>query len=629
MKLWNNLALRWKLLTSFGVVCLLLALVGAVGISTARGVVSDLGEITDGNVPSLQNVFSAQAAVTRAQRDLRMVVLTSSPQDRAAYIAQVQAEIAKTEQNFAEYLKQPMGSYEKELVAGYEKAYQSWKVLAEKSLTAASKNTAEDIAVATDILLEQITQPAAETNKAIDALVSLQEKEVAEAKLEAAATFDNSLKILIGVIAVGLAFSFGIAFFLARSITNSVKAVQTVLGSLTDNDAARLTDGLSAMAKNDLTYEARSTTEPITRYAGDEVGQLAAKTNTLLTAVGASIVSFEQARANLGAVVRQIQVTSDDLASSSSQLGTAAGDTSNAVQQVNQAIQNVAAGAQDQARAAQTAGAAAAQVDTNSRQVAAAAGQASEAGDQARAAADAGHQAVVSTTEGMARIQATVSEAVNLVQELGVAGQQIGVVVETIDDIAAQTNLLALNAAIEAARAGEHGRGFAVVADEVRKLAERSSRETKQIADLIQTVRQGTDRAVKAMEHGAAEVAKGTELTAEVAQAIQAIQDAVAEAAGRIRDIASSADAISVSATNAADNVQSIAAVAEENSAAVEEVSASAEEMSAQVEETTAQAQELAAIADRLREMVSQFTIESHGEAAKTSKAPIPIKRAA
>ncbi len=116
---------------------------------------------------------------------------------------------------------------------------------------------------------------------------------------------------------------------------------------------------------------------------------------------------------------------------------------------------------------------------------------------------------------------------------------------------------------------------------------------------------------------------------AEVAQAIQAIQDAVAEAAGRIRDIASSADAISVSATNAADNVQSIAAVAEENSAAVEEVSASAEEMSAQVEETTAQAQELAAIADRLREMVSQFTIESHGEAAKTSKAPIPLKRAA
>src|SRR5260221_13945534 len=106
----------------------------------------------------------------------------------------------------------------------------------------------------------------------------------------------------------------------------------------------------------------------------------------------------------------------------------------------------------------------------------------------------------------MAEIKGVVSAATERVQELGKLGRKIGAVVETIDDIAEQTNLLALNAAIEAARAGEHGKGFAVVADEVRKLAERSGRETKQIADLIRDVQSATEHAVTAMQAGAAKV---------------------------------------------------------------------------------------------------------------------------
>ena len=121
----------------------------------------------------------------------------------------------------------------------------------------------------------------------------------------------------------------------------------------------------------------------------------------------------------------------------------------------------------------------------------------------------AGQEAVDETAGGMNRIKSTVDSTAATVTELGAKSDQIGAIVETIDDIAEQTNLLALNAAIEAARAGEQGKGFAVVADEVRKLAERSSRATKEIAALIAEVQTETEAAVKAMAAGAGEVAVG------------------------------------------------------------------------------------------------------------------------
>jgi methyl-accepting chemotaxis protein len=190
-----------------------------------------------------------------------------------------------------------------------------------------------------------------------------------------------------------------------------------------------------------------------------------------------------------------------------------------------------------------------------------------------------GGRVITAATDEMQTISLAVNSSARTIAELGTYSNEISAIVSVIEDIANQTNLLALNAAIEAARAGEQGRGFAVVADEVRKLAERTSQSTQQIGKMIEKVQTGARQAVLAMESGVKRVDSGMETARRAGESMTTIQDSADRVVHVVQDIATILHEQSASARHIASMVERIASMAEESSALVVQTASSAQDI--------------------------------------------------
>lgn len=365
----------------------------------------------------------------------------------------------------------------------------------------------------------------------------------------------------------------------------------------------------------------------------DMVGQVAQTTR----GVGASAIQLSAAAEQAGQATAQITTTFQHITAGVTQQAENLTAVAASTEQMVRTIEGVAAGSNEQAVAITNSAEFAHQITEMIQQVMTNAQTGAERATNAAETAQRGVSTVETTIKGMEAIKAKVGLSAQKVQEMGQRSDQIGSIVETIDDIASQTNLLALNAAIEAARAGEHGKGFAVVADEVRKLAEKSAQATKEIGVLIKNIQQTVAEAVQAMEDGAREVEAGALQADTAGQALYSILQAVEAVVHQVEQISGAAagmDASSKQLIAAMDTVSAvveentaateemaassgeidrliagIASVSEENSAAVEEVSASAEEVNTQVAEVTSSAQALSQMAQTLQQLVAQFKL--------------------
>ena len=358
------------------------------------------------------------------------------------------------------------------------------------------------------------------------------------------------------------------------------------------------------------------------------VGEMSQKLASSSQELSANSDAMTRATTQISSAISQVAMGAGDQSKS-------AADAAGIVEQISNAVVQVATGAQNQATSVnETANGVSQLIDAINR-VSESAQMVANVVDATSTVADKGKSAVEETVTGMQSIKETVLDSASKIQTLGEKSKQIGEIIEVIDDIAEQTNLLALNAAIEAARAGEHGKGFAVVADEVRKLAERSTRATGEIAELIKGIQDETMQAVDAMEKGTSEVEAANQLTQRVGKAITEMMDSTEEVMMEIASVRSASSQMTVSQDKALESINSIAHIADENIAFTQEVTASSEqvlksvsdmirshegslsslqgilavgkEVGISVEQVSASAQQVAAMSKELDELIKSF----------------------
>ncbi len=321
----------------------------------------------------------------------------------------------------------------------------------------------------------------------------------------------------------------------------------------------RLLDELSSLADGDLTVQA-TVTEDITGAIADSINYAIEALRDLVTTVNDSSILVD-------AAAKQTEAASQHLLRASETQTRQAGAASESIGQVVAAIEEVS-------------------------------GNAERCSDVAHHSVDVAHkggEAVRRNIEGMNTIRETIQDTSKRIKRLGESSQEIGNIVALIEEIAEQTNILALNASIEASRAGEAGRGFAVVADEVQKLAERSSNATKQIEVLVSTIQSDTNEAVVAMERSTTDVVGGSLLAENAGAALVEIEQVSHQIASLVQNISTSSKDQTEAAANISKNMQ-----------VLRDISSKAMESTAS---TSSAISKLSQLASQLRQTVSGFVL--------------------
>jgi methyl-accepting chemotaxis protein len=537
-----NLKIGTKLGSAFGFLLLIIVVMVCFGISSTRKINGAVKEIAKGSYTKTMYAVQASKAIDDIISSIKMLALLKDERSIVAEKQKIEEARGQYRENMAKLEETEKSEEGKKLLENMKNAIIPAAQVNNKVMELAIAHKQDEAAA---LLLNEAIPLSTKLQEAFTAQVKFQQENVDATFLNSEAIYGQTkwVQIVAGIIAIILGLL--AALYLTRHFTYRINGLVYMMGQI---------------ANGELFHE-------IPINGNDELAVLGKSINRMVTSIGTIIASVKETASQVESSANELNLVCEQIATSTEQIATQTGTIATAGEEMSVTSNGIAQNCN----------------------------MAAESSKQGNDLVVEGVSIVQETVDGMHRISERVKATATSLGSLGSRSDQIGEIVGTIEDIADQTNLLALNAAIEAARAGEQGRGFAVVADEVRALAERTTRATKEIAQMIKAIQSETADAVKSMDEGVNEVDRGSAVAAKSGAALNEILTQINAISNEVNQIATAAEEQTATTMEITNNIQQISEVVQ--------MSASCSRDSAST------ARVLLASAEELRHLVGQFTL--------------------